>query len=350
MWFLEETLTHLSHSLLVFADLLWDTDKHGELRGQVDVLALLLDFKQGLLHLADDLVVLLLEVGSHGDGRSNLTLLEVASLWAHIKAHIADLVSFVVAVTRHNYGTLELILDGLLDFLEARRLIRVADSLLAEALNLLVDELKAVVNRQILTDVVDDEVETPLEDPGGGKESWPRLHSIVEDLGLGAHKEARIPANLAQVRVAHLGLDDGVYEVQGKGVFLHAHRVQIIQGKLTDALDENGKLASKEERLCLKVNLLVNCCGRENVVADAYVISKDLLELVSLGRCTQNFILLESLQIVHIKIADDLVISSPRVDHLRRSQAFGLFKLACSGHLAGSSWLLGLLLLGIGDV
>ena len=199
MWLLEETLSHLSHSFLVFANLLRNTDKHGELWGQVDVLALLLNFKQGLLHLTNDLIVLLLEVGGHGDGRSNFTLLEVARLWAHVKAHIADLVGFVVTVTRHNDGTLELVLDSLLDFLEAWRLVRVADSLLAEAINLLVDELKAVVNRQILADVVDDEVEAPLEDPRGGEESWPGLHGVVEDLGLGAHEEAGIPADLAQV-------------------------------------------------------------------------------------------------------------------------------------------------------
>ena len=163
---LEETLAHLSHSLLVFTDLLRNADEHGELRRQVDVLALLLNFKQRLLHLTDDLIVLLLEVGSHGDGGADLTLLEIASLWAHIEAHIADLVGLVVAVTRHNDGTLKFVLNGLLDLSEARWLIRVANSLLTEALNLLIDQLQAVVNRQILADVVNDEVEATLEDPG----------------------------------------------------------------------------------------------------------------------------------------------------------------------------------------
>ena len=166
MGLLEKTLAHLSHSLLVFTDLLRNADKHCKLRRQVDVLALLLNFKQRLLHLTNDLIILLLEVSSHGDGGADLTLLEIASLWAHIKAHIADLVGLVVAVTRHNDGTLELVLNGLLDLSEARGLIRVANSLLTEALNLLIDQLQAIVNRQILADVVNDEVEAALEDPG----------------------------------------------------------------------------------------------------------------------------------------------------------------------------------------
>ncbi len=117
MGLLEETLAHLSHCLLIFTDLLRDADKHGEFRGQVDVLALLLDLEERLLHLTDDLVVLLLEVGSHGDGCADLTLFKVASLRAHIKAHIAHLVGLVVSVTRHNDGTFKLVLDSLLDFL-----------------------------------------------------------------------------------------------------------------------------------------------------------------------------------------------------------------------------------------
>lgn len=42
---LEETLTHIGNSLLVFSDFLRDTDQHAQLWRQIDVLTLLLDFK-----------------------------------------------------------------------------------------------------------------------------------------------------------------------------------------------------------------------------------------------------------------------------------------------------------------
>jgi len=70
-----------------------------------------------------------------------------------------------MTVARHNDGTLEFIEDGLLELLRLRRMARVAETLLSEALHLLIDQLKAVVNRQILANIVDDEVEATLEDP-----------------------------------------------------------------------------------------------------------------------------------------------------------------------------------------
>jgi len=70
-----------------------------------------------------------------------------------------------MTVARHDDGTLEFIEDGLLELLRLRRMARVAETLLSEALHLLIDQLKAVVNRQILANIVDDEVEATLEDP-----------------------------------------------------------------------------------------------------------------------------------------------------------------------------------------
>lgn len=65
MRLLEQALAHLSDCLLVFPHLLWDSDQHGEFRRQINVLTLLLDLKQGLLHFKDLFIVLLLEVGGH---------------------------------------------------------------------------------------------------------------------------------------------------------------------------------------------------------------------------------------------------------------------------------------------
>ena len=63
------------------------------------------------------------------------------------------------------------------------------------------------------------------------------------------------------MRVAHLSLDDRVDEVQGEGVLLHAHRIQIVQGKFTDTLDQDGEFTAEEESLRLEVNLLVHLRG-----------------------------------------------------------------------------------------
>lgn len=112
---LEEALAHHCDCFLVFAHLLWDADQHGEFGRQVDVLALLLDLEQGLIHFRDLLIVLLLEVRHHRDGSASLSLLEIARLWAHIEAHVADLVGLVVSIHGHDDGTLELVIDGLLE-------------------------------------------------------------------------------------------------------------------------------------------------------------------------------------------------------------------------------------------
>ena len=163
--FLEEALAHLCDCLLVFPHLLRDTDKHGKFGRQIDVLTLLLDFKQGLIHFRDLLIVLLLEVGRHRDGSASLSLLEIARLGAHIKAHVAHLVGLVVPIHGHDNRTLELIKDSLLVFLCCRRLLGLSISLLPKLLDLLIDQLQAVVNRQIFADIVDDEVKTALENP-----------------------------------------------------------------------------------------------------------------------------------------------------------------------------------------
>lgn len=62
---LEETLAHLRDCFLVFPHLLWDANKHCEFGRQVDVLALLLDLEQRLVHFGDLFIVLLLEIGHH---------------------------------------------------------------------------------------------------------------------------------------------------------------------------------------------------------------------------------------------------------------------------------------------
>jgi len=144
---LEKTLSHLGYSFFILPHLLGDANQHGELRWEVDVLALLLDFKEGLVHLHDLHVVLLLEVGSHGNGGASLTLLEVAGLRAHVKTHVGYLVSLVVTVHGHNDGALEFVDHRLLELLHLRRVVGVPLALLTEPVHLVVNQLEAVVNR-----------------------------------------------------------------------------------------------------------------------------------------------------------------------------------------------------------
>lgn len=76
MWFLEQRLTHRGHGLFVLTDLLGNTNKHAQLRRQIDILPLLLDFEKGLVQTHDLLVVLLSEVLNHRNGLTGLALLE----------------------------------------------------------------------------------------------------------------------------------------------------------------------------------------------------------------------------------------------------------------------------------
>lgn len=162
---LEQTLAHLGHGLFILTHLLGNSDKHGEFRRQIDVLALLFDLEEGLAHLLDLLVVLLLEVDRHGDGLAGLALLEVARLWAHVEPHIAHFVSLVVSVAGHHDGALEFVDHRFLVLLDLGRVVGVAEAFLTEAFHLFINQLEAVVNRKILADVVDNEVEAALEDP-----------------------------------------------------------------------------------------------------------------------------------------------------------------------------------------
>ena len=112
-----------------------------------------------------------------------------------------------------NDFTLEFIDDSLVDFLILGLLVREALAFAVETFDLLVNELEAIIDGKILRDVVNNKIEAPLEDPGRCEESWPGLNGVVESFGLGTHEETRVTANLAEIRVTHLGLDDRVYEV-----------------------------------------------------------------------------------------------------------------------------------------
>lgn len=130
-----------------------------------------------------------------------------------------------MTVAGHYNCMLEFIVNGFLYFDGFRWLSGITLSLACKANHLLVDQLEAIVDWKILTDVVDDQIDTTLENPRGSEETGPGLNSIVENFGLGRHEETRISSDLAQFRISHLGLDDRVDEAESEGVLLHFHRV-----------------------------------------------------------------------------------------------------------------------------
>lgn len=182
--FLKQTLAHLSHGLFILAYFLWNSDQHAEFRGQVDVLALLLDLEKRLVEAHDLFVVLLFEVDDHRNGGSVVALFKLAGFGAHVPTDSAHLVRFVVAVAGHHDRTFEFVVDRLLDFVVFGLLTSIAESFVAETHHLVVDELEAIFNRKVLRDVVDDQVQPLLENPRRREEPRPRLDSVVERLGL----------------------------------------------------------------------------------------------------------------------------------------------------------------------
>ena len=127
-----------------------------------------------------------------------------------------------------------------------------------EADHLLVDELKAVLNRKVLRDVVDNQVKSFLENPRRSEEARPGLHCVVEGFGLRRHEKAGVSSDLAKFGCAHLSLDDGVDKAEGKWVLLHLHFVEVVEGKLRNALNCDREFTAEVSLLCFKVNFLVN--------------------------------------------------------------------------------------------
>lgn len=300
MRLLEERLAHGGHRFLVFTHFLGDANQHAELGRQVNVLTLLLDFEEWLVERHDLLVILLTEVLHHGDGLALFALLEAARLRAHVPAHRGHLVRLVVAVAGHHDRMFELVVHGFVNFVLFRGLAREPLLFVCEPVHLLVDQFQAVVDGEVLGYVIDDQVDAPLEDPGRGEEARPSLNSIVEDLGLGGHEEARVASDLAEFRIAHLRLDDRIDETQSKRMFFHFHSVQVVKREFAHALNADDEFAAEVRLLRLEVDLLVHQGGRENVVAHADVVHEDRFKFGLLS--AQNFIFLERFQIFDSKV------------------------------------------------
>ena len=152
-------------------------------------------------------------------------MLKLAAFGAHIPANGVQFVRLEQTVAGHDDVSVEFVIHSLLsDFVD--NFAGLIALLVVAAVKLLPDKGVAVVDRQVLRDVVDDQVEPSLEDPGRGEVPGPSLHG-VHSLGKTGHEEARVAANLTQLGISHLGLDDAVNEAQGHWVVLHTHSVEI---------------------------------------------------------------------------------------------------------------------------
>lgn len=146
MRLLEQRLAHSGHSLFIFADLLWDTDKHAQFWRQVDILTFLFDFKQRLVKTHNLFVILLAEVLHHGNGLALLTLFETAGFRAHVPADGRHFVCLVMTVAGHDDCVFELIVHSFVNFVLLGWFSGETLLLVGEAVHLLVNKLQAVVD------------------------------------------------------------------------------------------------------------------------------------------------------------------------------------------------------------
>lgn len=105
----------------------------------------------------------------------------------------------MVPIASHDDSMLELVVYSFLSFDGLGRLASITLTFLGEAHHLLVDKLEAVIDGEILADVVDDEVDAALEDPRRREKAGPGLNGVVKNLSLGRHKESRVSTDLAKL-------------------------------------------------------------------------------------------------------------------------------------------------------
>jgi hypothetical protein len=111
MWFLEETLADISHNFLVFSDFGGNSDQSAEFGRQIDILAFLSDFKEGLINGIDLDVVCRVEIIYHVCSGAFISVVENVLFRIHVPFDLVHLVSPVRAVLGHDDGALEFAVD-----------------------------------------------------------------------------------------------------------------------------------------------------------------------------------------------------------------------------------------------
>ena len=103
-----------------------------------------------------------------------------------------------MTVASHNNRMFEFIVNGFLGFIDFWDFSSKSLSFVRKSDHLLIDQLETVVDGKIFADVVDNQVDSTLEDPRRGEEPGPGLNGVIEYLGLRRHEKARISSDLAK--------------------------------------------------------------------------------------------------------------------------------------------------------
>ena len=146
---LKETVSDVSHDFGVLSDFGGNADQDALLRREVNVLALLLDFKQRLLQVHDFNIVGSQKVIFHGGSLLGVSLVEIVGLWTHVPSDGVYLVCPVCTILSHDNCTVKFSID----------------SFLVIALETVIDEGEAVINGEELRDIVNYKEEPFLVDP-----------------------------------------------------------------------------------------------------------------------------------------------------------------------------------------
>jgi len=109
-------------------------------------LALLFNFKKGLIKRHNLLVILLSKILDHRYSLTSLSLFKAARFRTHVPSDGTYFVSFVMTVTRHNNSMFEFIVNGFLDLLRLWSFTSESCSFHGKPIHLFVYEFKTVVD------------------------------------------------------------------------------------------------------------------------------------------------------------------------------------------------------------
>ena len=110
-WLLEQALPDVGHHSLVLPDLGWNTDECAELWWQINVLALLANFKKWLINGVNFHAISSSEVINHVGPCFLIAVVEDVLLWIHIPLDLVDFVGPVRTVLGHDDGSFKLSVD-----------------------------------------------------------------------------------------------------------------------------------------------------------------------------------------------------------------------------------------------
>jgi hypothetical protein len=108
---LEEALSDVSHDSLVLSDFGGDSDEGAEFWREIDVLSLLTNFKQRLIHRMNLNTIGCLEVVNHVGSGLLVSMVKDVVFRVHVPLDLVDFVGSVRSVLGHDDGTLELSVD-----------------------------------------------------------------------------------------------------------------------------------------------------------------------------------------------------------------------------------------------